>query len=90
MILARSRSLLLRSAAGLAAVACVIGLHASGTRPNATQRQAGAPTEPAPASLKGLTHARLVELNSSPRNGNSDIFWVDVRVIHELRTAARR
>ena len=48
-----------------------------------------APAEPAPTSLKGLTHARLVELNSSPRNGNSDIYWVDARIVPELRRAAK-
>ena len=48
-----------------------------------------APAEPAAPSLKGLTHARLVELNSSPRNGNSDIYWVDARIIQELRRAGR-
>lgn len=48
-----------------------------------------APAEPAAPSLKGLTHARLVELNSSPRNGNSDIYWVDARVIQELRRTGR-
>jgi hypothetical protein len=48
-----------------------------------------APGEPAARSLKGLTHARLVELNSSPRNGNSDIFWVDARAIQELRRTGR-
>jgi hypothetical protein len=48
-----------------------------------------APAEPAVPSLKGLTHARLGELNSSPRNGNSDIFWVDARIIQELRRTGR-
>lgn len=48
-----------------------------------------APAEPAAPSLKGLTHARLVELNSSPRNGNSDVYWVDARVIQELRRTGR-
>jgi hypothetical protein len=48
-----------------------------------------APAEPAAPSLKGLTLARLAELNSSPRNGNSDIFWVDARIIQELRRTGR-
>jgi hypothetical protein len=48
-----------------------------------------APAEPAAPSLEGLTHARLVDLNSSPRNGNSDIFWVDARIIQELRRSGR-
>jgi hypothetical protein len=48
-----------------------------------------APAEPAAPSLKGLTHARLAELNASPRNGNSDIFWVDARILEELRRTGR-
>ena len=48
-----------------------------------------AAAEPAAPSLKGLTHARLVELNSSPRNGNSDIYWMDARIVQELRRAGR-
>jgi hypothetical protein len=48
-----------------------------------------APAAPPLASLAGLTHARLAELNSSPRNGNSDIYWVDARIIQGLRRTAR-
>jgi hypothetical protein len=48
-----------------------------------------APGAPPAPSLAGLTHARLVELNSSPRNGNSDIYWVDARIIQELRQTGR-
>jgi hypothetical protein len=48
-----------------------------------------APAEQAPPSLKGLTHARLVELNARPRNGNSDVLWVNATVIQELRRAGR-
>lgn len=44
-----------------------------------------APAAPPVLSLKGLTLARLVELNSSPRNGNSDIFWVSAEIIERLR-----
>jgi hypothetical protein len=49
-----------------------------------------APGEPAASSLKGLTHARLVELNSSPRNGSSDIFWVSAEIIERLRPGTKR
>ncbi len=49
-----------------------------------------APAEPAAPSLRGLTHSRLAELNSSPRNGNSDIYWVDAEIIERLRPAAKR
>jgi hypothetical protein len=44
-----------------------------------------APAEAPVSSLKGLTLARLVELNSRPRSGNSDIFWVSAEIIERLR-----
>ncbi|HEY3384208.1 MAG TPA: hypothetical protein VGK32_20820 [Vicinamibacterales bacterium] len=49
-----------------------------------------APRERGLDTLSGSTHARLVELNASPQNGNSDIFWVSADIIETLRPTAKR
>jgi hypothetical protein len=48
-----------------------------------------APAERGRTSLKGLTLRQLTELNSSPRNGNADIYWVDAGAIQALRATAK-
>ena len=48
-----------------------------------------APRERNTTSLRGLTLQHLVDLNGSPQNGNSDIYWVSASVIDALRPAGR-
>jgi len=36
-------------------------------------------------SWEGVTWSRIQHLHASPQNGNSDIYWVDARIIENLR-----
>ena len=35
--------------------------------------------------LKPLKQSRILEYHNSPQNGHSDIYWIDVKVIHNLK-----
>ena len=40
-------------------------------------------------TLQGMTLRQLIQLNSTSRNGNSDIYWVSIEVVEKLRPATK-
>ena len=38
---------------------------------------------------QGLFQNRFLELHNSPQNGNADIYWVDAKIINELKEKIR-